>query len=157
MSPRLSSGICAGLIASVPQVLFTQAAERLLGLPPGKADIGPRFVQRLTERLEKPAPPLIHWLLAAIFHFGYAAAWGALYGAAQERRPVPPAVGGPVLGGIIYGMAFSRAGAATQTGSELHPERRPRREFAMHLTPAFTFSMLTAYGYEWLHRRATTL
>jgi hypothetical protein len=137
-------------------VLFTQAAERLLGLPPGKADIGPRFVKRLTEHLETPAHPVVHWLLAGIFHFAYAACWGALYGFVQERRRTPAAVGGPVLGAIIYSLAFSRAGAATQTGSELHPDRRPRREFAIHWTPALTFSMFTAYGYEWLRKRATT-
>jgi hypothetical protein len=146
----------AGLLASVPQVLFTHAVERLLGLPPGKADIGPRFVQRLAERLEKPLPPVLHWLLAAVFHFAYAAGWGALYGAVQQRRAMPPTVGGPALGSVIYGLAFSRAGAATHTGSEQHPERRPRRELAMHWTPALTFGMLTAYGYEWRRRRDTT-
>ena len=153
---EVSSGLLAGLLASVPQVLFTQAAERLLGLPAGKADIGPRFVQRLTDRLETPLSPALHWLLAGIFHFAYAAGWGTLYGLVQRRRAVSAAVGGPVLGAVIYGLAFSRAGAATQSGSESHPERRPRREFAMHLTPAFTFSMLTAFGYEWLQRRVAT-
>ena len=156
MSPQVSSGICAGLIASVPQVLATQAAQRLLGLPPGKADIGPRFVYRLTERLDMPASSPAHWLLAGVFHFACATGWGALYGAVQQRRPVSPVIGGPALGGLIYGLAFSRAGAATQAGSESHPERRPGREFAMHWTPALTFGMLTAFGYEWLHRRAAT-
>jgi len=156
LSPNVFAGILAGLFASLPQVLFTQAAQRILGMPPGKADIGPRFVKRMAERLETPAPPAVHWLLAAMFHFAYAAGWGALYGLAQEVRPTPPAVAGPVMGGVIYGLAFSRVGAATQTGSEVHPERRPRKEFAIHWTPALTFSMLTAYGYEWLRPRLAT-
>jgi hypothetical protein len=143
-------------VASVPQVLITQAAERLLGMPRGKADIGPRFVQRLAERLEKRTPPVVHWLLAAVFHFAYGAGWGALYGALQERRATPPFVAGPSLGAVIYALAFSRVGAATQAGSEHHPERRPRRDFVMHWTPAMTFSLFTAYGYEWLRARAST-
>ena len=140
----------------MPQVLVTQAVERLLGLSPERADIGPRFVERLMERLEQQAPPFVHWLMAGIFHFAYAAGWGALYGAVQERRRLPPALAGPALGGAIYTIAFSRIGAATRTGSEPHPDRRRRRDVVLHWTPALTFGLCTAYGYEWLAARATT-
>ncbi|HEX6512937.1 MAG TPA: hypothetical protein VF157_11590 [Chloroflexota bacterium] len=153
---EVAIGALAGLMASVPQVLVTQAVEKLLGLPPRHADIGPRFVQRLAERLEAPLSPAGHWLLAGVFHFAYAAAWGALYGAVQRRVHVPASAGGVTMAVTIYTLAFSRLGAATQAGSEPHPERRRRREFALHWTPALTFSLLTAYGYEWLRRRVST-
>jgi|SRR5581483_3437087 len=150
------AGAIAGLIASIPQVLITQLVEKLLGLPPEHADIGPRFVQRLAERFGKPAPPLVHWLLAGVFHFAYAAGWGVLYAKLQELRPTPPQAGGAGLAGAIYTLAFSRLGAATQVRSEPHPEGRRRREFVLHWTPVLTFSFLTAYLFEWLTGRAST-
>jgi hypothetical protein len=149
-------GALAGLAASIPQVLATQLMARVLDLPREHADIGPRFVQRLAERLEQPASPAVHWLLAALFHFAYAAGWGALYGAIQAQIQAPPAAGGATLAGAIYTLAFSRVGAATQTGSERHPERRRRRELVLHWTPAVTFSFITAFGFEWLDRRLST-
>jgi hypothetical protein len=151
------AGVAAGLIASVPQVFVTQFVARRLDMPPGHADIGPRFVERFAERLAKPAPPAVHWLVAGFFHFGYAAAWGALYGAVQRQRRLPPQVAGPSLASLIYTLAFSRVGAATQTGSEPHPDTRSPRRHVLHWTPAITFSLLTAYCFEWLRPRATTL
>lgn len=153
--PSLTIGCVAALIASIPQVLVTQLITRLVGLPEERAEIGPRFVRRLAERLERPTPPLVHWLLAGLFHFVYAAGWGILYGHAQRRRRFSPIAGGLLMAAVIYLLAFSRAGGATQAGSEPHPERRRKREFVVHLTPALTFSFLTAYGYEWLRKTTT--
>jgi len=156
MGDEVRDGIVAGLIASVPQVLVTQAVERLLDLPAEKANIGPRFVQRLDQHLETDLSPTGHWVVAGLFHFGYAALWGALYGLLQRQRPTPPHVAGPAMAGVIYAAAFSRIGAATQAGAEPPPDRRPKRELALHWTPALTFSMLTAYGFDWLNRRRST-
>jgi hypothetical protein len=151
-------GVAAGLIAGVPQVVLTQIETGLFGLRREQADIGPRFVRRVTQRFVRtsPASPA-EWLLATLFHFGYAAQWGALYALAQEWRPTPPLVGGPMLAGLIYTLAFSPWGAATQTGTERPPERRPTRETLMHWTAALSFSLTTAYVYDWLRRRRTPL
>ena len=57
-------GAAAGMLAGIPQVLVTQAQVRVLGLPDGHADIGPRFVQRVAEDLgESPSRPL-RWTMA---------------------------------------------------------------------------------------------
>jgi len=75
----------------------------------------------------------------------------------QERRPIPPLVGGSMLAGLIYTLAFSPWGAATQTGTERHPARRPTRETLMHWTAALSFGLTTAYTYEWLRRRSDAM
>jgi hypothetical protein len=152
---NLARGIAAGLIAGVPQVLLTQVESTAFGLPREQADIGPRFVRRLAQRglgtsLSEPT----HWLLATLFHFGYAAQWGALYALLHETRPTPPLVGGPLLAALIYALAFSPWGAATQTGTERPPERRSNRETLLHWTAALSFSLTTAYAYRWLRRRS---
>jgi hypothetical protein len=151
----VAKGVAAGLIAGVPQVVLTQIEAGLFGLSREQADIGPRFVRRVTQRVvgTTPASPT-EWLFATLFHFGYAAQWGALYALAQEWRPTPPLVGGPMLSALIYTLAFSPWGAATQTGTERPPERRLTRETLMHWTAALSFSLTTAYVLDWLRRRS---
>ena len=151
--PVTARGLAAGLIAGIPQVVLTQIEGRFFDVPRERADIGPRFVRRLAQRFTGTTPSSpTEWLLATLFHFGYAAQWGALYALVQEWRPTPPLVGGSMLAGLIYTLAFSPWGAATQTGTERHPARRDIRETIMHVTAALSFSLTTAYVYEWLRR-----
>jgi hypothetical protein len=149
-------GAAAGLIAGIPQVLLTQAEARLLKFPGSQADIGPRFVQRVAERLDTPRPRRpVRWLIAGVFHFGYAAAWGLFYALVQQWRPAQPHVGGPLLAALIYALAFSPWGAATQTGTERPVETRPTRETLLHWTAALSFSLTLAYLYaQFAPRRA---
>ena len=141
-----ATGAGAGLVAGIPQVLFTQAEARLLGLPRERADIGPRFVQRLDSRLEQTdLEPHHHWLIAGAFHFGYAAWWGLVYALLQRWRPAQPHVGGPLLAALIYALAFSPWGAATQTGTERPVDTRPVQHTLLHWTAALSFSLTLAY------------
>jgi hypothetical protein len=157
LTTALTRGALAGLIAGVPQVALTQIMTGPLGLPREQADIGPRFVRRLTQRVvgTTPSSPT-QWIAATLFHFGYAAQWGAVYALSQQWRRTPPLVGGPMLAALIYALAFSSWGAATQTGTERHPRHRSLRETLMHGTAALSFSLTTAYAYEWLRRRRET-
>src|ERR1051326_1063723 len=92
------SGMVAGLAAGIPQVVLTQLEAWLLPTTPRhSADIGPRFVQRLSKHLDTDLDREQHWLLAGAFHFGYAAWWGAFYAMLQRWRPAQPHVGGPLL------------------------------------------------------------
>ncbi len=142
-------GAAAGLAAGIPQVLLTQAEARLLGLPADQADIGPRFVQRVAGGLGTRVPRRERWLLAGGFHFGYSAAWGVAYAALQRWRPAQPHVGGPLLAALIYALAFSPWGAATQTGTERPVEIRAMPESLLHWTAALSFGLTLAY----LHSR----
>ncbi|HZO28296.1 MAG TPA: hypothetical protein VFH48_20155 [Chloroflexota bacterium] len=154
----VARGVTAGLIAGVPQVVLTQIETGLFGVPREQADIGPRFVRRVTQRFVGTTPDSpTEWLFATLFHFGYAAQWGALYALCQEWRPTPPLVGGSMLAGLIYTLAFSPWGAATQTGTERPPARRRVRETLLHWTAALSFSLTTAFVYEWLRRRREAL
>jgi hypothetical protein len=154
LGAEVTKGILAGLIAGIPQVVVTQIETQVFGLPREQADIGPRFVQRLAQHLGAPLSPPLHWLLATVFHFGYAAQWGGTYALLQEWRRTPPLVGAPMLAALIYALAFSPWGAATQTGTERPPERRRNRETLLHWTAALSFSLPLAYCYEWLRNRS---
>ena len=154
-SSALARGVTAGLVAGIPQVVATQIEVSFFGLPREQADIGPRFVRRLAQRFVGTTPSTpTEWLFATLFHFGYAAQWGALYALCQEWRPTPPLAGGSMLAGLIYTLAFSPWGAATQTGTERHPARRRHRETVLHWTAALSFSLSTSYLYDWLRRRS---
>ncbi|MDQ6670370.1 MAG: hypothetical protein M3069_06400 [Chloroflexota bacterium] len=148
----LAKGVAAGLVAGIPQVLLTQAEARLLGLPANTADIGPRFVQRVAQQFDADVARPHRWLIAGGFHFGYAAGWGVLYTLLQRWRPAQPHVGGPLLAALIYALAFSPWGAATQTGTEHPVETRPARETLLHWTAALAFSLSLAYLYARLER-----
>jgi len=152
MRPRASSslllkGTLAGLLAGIPQVLLSQMEARLLPISTEQADIGPRFVKRVSERTDARLGTVQHWVVAGLFHFGYSAAWGALYGLLQRWRPAQPHVGGPLLGALIYTLAFSPWGAATQTDTERPVESRRTYDTLLHWTAALSFSLCLAYLY----------
>jgi hypothetical protein len=145
----LLTGSAAGLVAGIPQVVLTQVEAWLLPTSPrNSADIGPRFVQNLARHVGVDLEREHHWLLAGAFHFGYAAWWGVAYAALQRWRPAQPHVGGPLLASLIYLLAFSPWGAATQTGTEQPVERRPTGETFLHWTAALSFSLCLAYLYD---------
>jgi hypothetical protein len=146
--PWLLTGAVAGLIAGIPQVLLTQVEAWLLPGPRHYADIGPRFVYRVSQHLDANLEQEHHWLLAGAFHFAYAAFWGTLYAMLQRWRAAQPHVGGPLLAALIYTVAFSPWGAATQTGTERPVETRPTRETLLHWTAALSFSLSLAYLYD---------
>jgi hypothetical protein len=156
LTTALVNGAAAGLAAGIPQVLVTQAEARLLGLPGSQADIGPRFVQRVAERLDTRPPRHQRWLLAGGFHFGYAAAWGLAYAVLQRWRPAQPHVGGPLLAALIYTLAFSPWGVATQTHTERPVATRPTRETLLHWTAVLSFSLPLAYLYARSERGSLT-
>lgn len=150
------NGIVAGLLAGIPQVLLTQLEAWLLPMPRSYADIGPRFVERLGEHVDADLEPEHHWLAAGLFHFGYAVWWGVFYAVLQHARPARPHVGGPLLAALIYALAFSPWGAATQAGTERAAGERHTRETLLHWTAALSFSLTLAYLYDWLEQRAST-
>lgn len=144
----LARGAATGLVAGVPQVLLTQAQARLLGVSEERADIGPRFVDRVSRQTSAPLGQAEQWLLAGAFHFGYAAWWGVLYAGLQRWRPAQPHVGGPLLASLIYALAFSPWGVATRSGTERPAETRPTQESILHWTAALSFSLSLAYLFE---------
>jgi hypothetical protein len=151
----VTRGVTAGCWAGIPQVLLAQLVGKALGIR-GRADIGPRFVARAAQHAGSSLSRPMHWLLGAVFHFEYAAGWGAAYALIVERlgtRRVPPLVSGGLLAALIYTAAFSQIGAATQTGAERDPEQRQGGERLVHWTAALTFGLTIAYTYRWLRER----
>lgn len=143
----LRRGIEAGVVAGIPQVLLAKVEERLFLPPKEDANLGPRFVQRVSEAAGHRLNEDEKWIAASAFHFGYAAFWGAAYALAHERRPVHPALGGALLSTVIYLITFPRWGGAVLTNTERPPERRSHRMGAVLLTAATTFGMCTALLY----------
>lgn len=151
----VTRGVTAGWIAGIPQVLVAQAVAHLLGIRE-RADIGPRFVRRAAEHAGRPLSTPMHWLLGGVFHFEYAAGWGAAYALAVEPLDagrVPPLLGGALLGGAIYATAFSPLGAATRTGAEREVEQRSAGETLVHGASALSFALVASFTYRWLHER----
>lgn len=140
-------GIEAAVLASIPQVILPKLEEHVLLEEDESADLGPRFMEALAKRAQKPLPEDLKWLGASAFHFGYASFWGALYALLQERRPVSPWIGGLSLSGVIHLLTFPRWGAAVLTGTEDPPRDRPWRMEVVLATAAFCFGMGTALLY----------
>jgi hypothetical protein len=152
---RVTRGVAAGWIAGVPQVLVTQVEGQLLGARE-RADIGPRFIARAAQHAGRRLTGPQHWLLGGVFHFEYAALWGALYALALEplgAHRIPPLLGGAALGGVIYTAAFSPVGGASRTGAERPPERRAPHETLMHCSAALSFGLTVAFVYRWLREQ----
>ena len=148
----VTAGMAVGFLAGIPQVLAAQAVALLLGRRE-RADIAPRFVQRLAEHAGQSLSRPARWTLAMAFHFGYAAWWGAAYATVVEKtdpRRVPPSLGGGLLGAVIYTAAFSRIGMGTATGAESHPARRGWRDWLVQATSVLSFSLTLAFGYRGL-------
>lgn len=155
MAQRAALGAAVGVFAGVPQVLAAQLVGKLVGRR-SRADIGPRFVHRASWWARKPLSRPAHWSVAGLFHFAYAAAWGAAYAACVEAagvRRIPPLLGGGALGALIYAVAFSRFGVATLARTERPPDRRGKHEWAVHLVSPFSFSLVLASTYRWWRGR----
>lgn len=63
----LFTGVMAGLVAGIPQVLVTQLEAWLLPVHRSHADIGPRFVARVGQKADVSLEREHHWLLAGAF------------------------------------------------------------------------------------------
>ena len=151
----VTRGVTAGWIAGIPQVLVTQVVGELEGSRE-RADIGPHFIRQATRQTGRPVSQPLEWLLAGVFHFEYAAAWGVLYALAVEiigPRRVPPLLTGSALGAVIYTAAFSPIGGATRTGTVPPPGQRPRGQTLLQCSAAFSFALTAAFAYRWLRER----
>jgi hypothetical protein len=151
----ITRGVAAGWLAGIVQVTLAQ----LVGLVVGRrerADVGPRFLRRASEHQGRHPSPLLDWLLSGVFHFEYAAGWGALYAVVVESigwQRVPLVVGAGTLGLVIYVAAFSSIGAGTQTGAERPPERRQPAERLIQWSAALSFAATMAASYRWIRER----
>lgn len=155
LSLTVTRGVTAGWIAGLPQVLVAQAEAQALGIRE-RADIGPRFVRQAARHAGSSLSTPMQWMIGGVFHFEYAAIWGALYGLIVESldsKRVPPLLSGSLLGAIIYAAAFSSLGAASRTGSEREVERRPVAEHLLHWSSALSFGLTAAVSYRWLRER----
>ena len=143
-------GAAAGLGASVIQVVIGKGEEKLLPLPDHEdANIAPRLINRVAEQAEIKLSSRHHWVLGTLFHFGYGAFWGAGYALAVRDREVSPLVGGTLLGGLIYALAFPRWGAAVVTKTERPPEKRTAKMNIVAWSVALSYGVATGLLYQW--------
>lgn len=144
-------GAAAGVLASVVQAAIGKTEEKLM-LPPWEdSNIAPRLVDRVLRRAGVDDPSLAaEWVLGTGYHLAYGAAWGAAYAAVRERHPVPPLLGGALLGGLIYGITFPSWGGAVHTDTERSPHRRTRRMEVVAASVTLGFGWVTAFAYEYL-------
>ena len=143
-------GMAAGVGASIIQVVVGKAEEKLLPLPRHEdANLAPRLIGRLARQAGTDAPTGSRWVLGTLFHLGYGAFWGAGYALVVRDKPVPPVVGGTLLGGLIYALAFPRWGAAVLTKAERPPEKRSAKMNIVAWSVALTYGVATGLMYGW--------
>jgi len=148
----VAAGAAAGLAASVVQVVVGKAEDWLF-LPRGEtADIAPRLVDRMVQRLDTRASGPMKWAVGTAFHLGYGAFWGAVYGAVQRRLRLHPLLAGAGLGLLIYGITFPRWGAAVRFGVERPPQHRTRRMTIVAASVALTYGLAVGAFYRRLAR-----
>lgn len=149
----VAAGAAAGLAASVVQVVVGKT-EQWLFLSSGETpDFAPRLVDRMFQRVYGQASAPIKWTLGTVFHLGYGALWGAVFGAVQRRLGLHPLLTGAGLGLLIYGITFPRWGAAVRLGVERPPRRRTRRMTAVAASVAMTYGLAVGAFYARLARR----
>lgn len=140
-------GTESALLAGIPQVLLPKLQERFILEAGEDADVGPRLIEAIAEKIKQPLPEDQKWLGAASFHVAYAAFWGTVYGLTYERRPVRPIVGGLALGAFIHLVTFPRWGLAVLTGTENKPRERSWRIELVLATAPLVFGLGTALLY----------
>jgi ribose/xylose/arabinose/galactoside ABC-type transport system permease subunit len=149
----VARGAAAGLIGCVVQAAVG-GAESALFLPEHEdANFAPRLMDRLARDVGTELPLEAEWALGTLFHLGYGAFWGALYGLADDRFDIPPLVGGAALGGVIYGITFPDWGAAVQTEVERPQQSRTRRMSLVVASVTMGFGFATVYTNHLLKRR----
>lgn len=146
------AGAAAGMAASVVQVVVGKA-EQWLFLPGGETpDFAPRLVDRAFQRVYSRASAPVKWTLGTVFHLGYGALWGAVYGVAQQRLRLHPLLTGAGLGLLIYGITFPRWGAAVRFGVERPPQARTRRMTLVAASVAMAYGLAVGAFYRRLAR-----
>ena len=143
----LRRGVESAIVASVPQVILPKLEEWLLLHEDESADLGPRFIEALADKAQRPLPEDVKWLGAAAFHFGYATFWGVAYALVQDRLRVRPWVGGLALATLIHLITFPSWGGAVVSGAEDHPRERPWRMELVFATAPLVFGLGTALLY----------
>jgi len=147
------TGVAAGVIGSAIQVTVGLLIDKLLLPPEHDNNIAPRFIRRIFQKKGESPNLARDWTLGTLFHVGYGVAWGSAFGLVRRSGIPSPFIGG-AMGLLIYLLAFSRIGAGTKTGTEVHPERRDWRKQLSLLTVGWTYSMSTALIYDRLARRS---
>jgi uncharacterized membrane protein YagU involved in acid resistance len=134
---RLTLGLFAGFIATVPMTLAMAALHRRLPpeerypLPP--EEITAKLAEEAGEEEHIGQPE--HHAATLIAHFGYGTLMGGVYAPLAEKAPGPP-----VMSGMAYGMAVwagSYLGLLPALGilkpATEHPPRRNALMIAAHL------------------------
>ena len=98
---KLFHGALAGMAATLPMTMFMRSAWKRLpdqekyALPP----------RQITRKVIKPARKLNErqqTALTLFLHFAFGAAAGFIYGAVEEKVPVPHVVKGPLAGMAVW-------------------------------------------------------
>lgn len=150
--PPIVAGAAAGLIAGTIQAVIGKSEEIAILPQHEDSNFAPRLVDRLATMIGEDPSKTTEWVLGTLFHFGYAATWGALYSLVQERYPTNPWVGGAALGGLIYLITFPSWGGAVQTGTERDTDQRSWALEVVAASVAMGFGLSTSLVYERMRR-----
>jgi hypothetical protein len=148
MLRKMMLGAGAGAVAGIVQPMVGKLEERMFFEEGEDTNIPRHFADAMAHKLHLDVPESARWAAGAAFHVGYALFWGAAYAVAREWQGNSPLAGSVGLGAALYALAFSRAGAGVQVGSEPPPDRRPARYWFLTCTMPLTYAVVTAHVYE---------
>jgi hypothetical protein len=150
-------GAAAGLAGTAVISLGMQYGPRLMrryGLLPAGGQQG-EPTEKLAEDIAEGVldTPLDHQTRVAAgraIHWGYGAAWGALYGIAQHGLRLPPPLAGAAFGGIVGGVASTVVPAMDLTPP---PSEQPPAMNAFMSGIHLVYGEVTALAYALLDGR----
>jgi uncharacterized membrane protein YagU involved in acid resistance len=102
---KLSQGALAGMAATLPMTLFMRSAWNRLP----KREKYPLPPRQITRRLLKPARQLKEpqqRALTLFLHFTFGASAGLIYGAVEEKIPLPGLIKGPLAGMAVWTVSY---------------------------------------------------
>jgi len=147
-------GAVAGIMGSIVQAGMGLALDKLLLPPRQHNNIAPRLIKRLAQWTGRQGNAPRDWALGTLFHLGYGAGWGALFGLGRHATEAPPLVTGGIGGALVYSAAFSSKGVGSLTMTEPPPSLRGWRKQVSLVAVSSAFALVTASLDAWLARRA---
>lgn len=138
-------GGLAGTLGSVVQVGIGYMLSKFLLPDDEDNNIAPRLVHHMLSLAGQDHDEKRDWELGALFHLSYGLGWGMVFGLLQRVTRLRAFMLAVAMGGLIYTLAFSRIGVATQTGAEQHPDGRSWQKRVSLVAVALTYMLATAW------------
>lgn len=142
-------GAVAGALGAVAMTAATQLESKAL-LPKGEKEkpIPEQVVEAVAAGGGLDLSDTQTKAAAAGAHLGYAALWGAVYGAVQSRLHPPDLLHGLILGGLTYAAGMPEWGLVPQLGVMPPPTQQSMEKAAVPIGAHLVYGVTTALAFD---------